>query len=122
MERISAVPILFSGKQDVYLAVAEKYERFILLGILKDGDKLPSVREVAGELGVNPNTVARAYCHLEQKGLVTLLPKKGAYVSYKTEKKTSAPKEIVDVLLSLCERGYKKEDIINAISEVYGND
>ena len=76
---------IFSGKSDVFVEVAERYENFIRLGILKDGDKLPSVRTAAGELGVNPNTVQKAYTLLEEKGLIRALPKKGAFVTYSPE-------------------------------------
>ena len=71
----------FSGKQDVYLEIAKYYEKHILLGVLRVGDKLPSVRIAAGELGVNPNTVARAYTKLEEMGYIRALPKKGAFVT-----------------------------------------
>ena len=50
----------FIGKQDGYLEIANKYEGYITNGLYKAGDKLPSVRAVAAELGVNPNTVAKA--------------------------------------------------------------
>lgn len=71
-----------SGKRDVYIEVAERYEKFIKLGVLSDGDRLPSVRVAAGELGVNPNTVQRAYTLLEEKGLIRSMPKKGAFVTF----------------------------------------
>ena len=53
--------IRITGKRSVYLEIAEEYKRFIRLGVLSDGDKLPSVRALAVELGINPNTVERAY-------------------------------------------------------------
>ena len=71
----------FSGRQDVYIEIAEKITQYIRAGVYRAGDKLPSVRQAAGEMGVNPNTVARAYALLEERGLVHALPKKGAYVS-----------------------------------------
>ena len=74
------VDIFRSGKQDVYLAVAERYERYIKSGVLKSGDKLPSVRVAAEELGVNPNTVQKAYTLLESRGFIYSVPKKGAFV------------------------------------------
>ena len=70
------------GKQDVYLEIVERYKRYIELGIIKNGEKLPSVRSAAGEIGVNPNTVAKAYSVLEADGYVCSLPKKGAFVTY----------------------------------------
>ena len=66
----------FSGRQDVYIEIADKYGRYITDGIYKNGDRLPSVRTAAGEMGVNPNTVARAYALLEERGFIRSLPKK----------------------------------------------
>ena len=71
----------FSGKREIYLEVAEKYESYIRIGILSPGEKLPSVRAAAQEMGINPNTMARAYSYLEERGLIYTLPKKGVYVA-----------------------------------------
>lgn len=70
----------FSGKQDVYLEVAERYARYIREGVLRPGEGLPSVRAVAEELGINPHTVSKAYGVLEEQGYLQIIPKKGAYV------------------------------------------
>ena len=67
------MPLGFTGKRDVYLEVAERYEKYIKLGVLRDGDKLPSVRTAAGELGVNPNTVQKAYQHLFVKLFINII-------------------------------------------------
>ena len=114
---------IFSGKSDVYIEVAERYERFIKLGVLANGDKLPSTRAAAGELGVNPNTVQKAYTLLEQKGLIRALPKKGAFVTYTPEagavevvKDNGA---IVRALTELKEQGYTKEEIAVTLDEIY---
>lgn len=74
--------IRITGKRSVYLEIAEEYKRFIRLGVLSDGDKLPSVRALAVELGINPNTVERAYTLLESEGYIRTIVKKGAYVDY----------------------------------------
>ena len=68
------------GKQSVYMEIAEEYKRFIRMGVLRDGEKLPSVRALALELGINPNTVERAYGLLEDEGFVRTVAKKGAFV------------------------------------------
>lgn len=54
---------------------------FISLGILAPNDKLPSVRSLAGELAINPNTVAKAYQELELQGYVYTIPGKGCFVN-----------------------------------------
>ena len=111
------MPLIFSGKQDVYIEIAEKYKEYIRLGILKDGDKLPSVREAATDLSVKPNTVARAYAKLEEEGYVKALPKKGAFVTYGGQRQDSEKKRIIRELRDM---GVDKATLYKWIEEVYG--
>ena len=111
----------FSGKQDVYLEIAEKYKEYIKLGIIKNGEKLPSVRDAACEMGVNPNTVARAYSKLEEEGYVRSLPKKGAFVTYGDEKseRISEPDK-KNVIYAFRDMGISRANLQKWIEEVYG--
>lgn len=109
----------FSGKQDVYLEIAERFKEYIKLGVYKDGDKLPSVREAAGELGVNPNTIAKAYSILEKEGLICSLPKKGAFVT-QGKSDTQCPPDKRSVIAALRDMGIEKQTLIDWIEEVYG--
>ena len=112
-----------SGKQDVYLDVAERYARYIQIGVLKEGDRLPSVRALAGELGINPNTVQRAYTHLEEQGLIRSVPKKGAYVTGAVPAEMGAQTNpATEVLATLKKQGISKEMILSAFKEVYSDD
>ena len=63
----------------------------ILAGILRPGDKLPSVRELAATLTINPNTIARAYRDLEQQGWIATVSGKGCFVCDKTPSRDKAP-------------------------------
>ncbi len=108
-----------SGKQDVYLEIAEKYREYIQLGIFKHGEKLPSVRDAAGELGVNPNTIAKAYALLEEQGFVRALPKKGAFVSYGEEPEKKEAPDKRAVIYALRDMGIDKQTLIKWIEEVY---
>ncbi len=113
----------FSGKHDVYLEIAERYRQYIQLGVIAYGERLPSVRTAATELGVNPNTIARAYSVLESEGFVRALPKKGLYVIWQGS--TPAPTmdgESRAYLESLRQKGIPKELVIAWIEEVYSED
>lgn len=110
----------FSGKQDVYLEIAERYKEYIKLGIIKNGEKLPSVRSAAGELGVNPNTVARAYSILEAEGYIRALPKKGAFVIF--EESGSEEPDKKNVIFALKDMGVSRSTLQKWIEEVYGDD
>lgn len=111
----------FSGKQDVYIEIAEKYKEYILNGIYKYGDKLPSVRYTALELGVNPNTVARAFSLLEEWGYINSISKKGAFVIYNGES-TNGNEAVLKSVLDLKNSGITYDELLNALKEVYKND
>lgn len=120
------MPIGFSGKRDVYIEVAQRYEKYIRVGVLRDGDKLPSVRTAAGELGVNPNTVQRAYALLEEKGLILTIPKKGVFVtcsaSGNNEEKGYSRAEVVDAITKFKLQGISLEELTQLVKEVYNDD
>lgn len=110
----------FAGKQDVYIEIAERYEQYILKGIYKNGDKLPSVRVAGQELGVNPNTVARAYALLVEKGYVCSLPKKGAFVTYGAIYNNHETKDACKkAILELKELGITYDDFVSLAKEVF---
>ncbi len=115
------MPKGFTGKRDVYIEVAERYEKYIKMGVLRDGDKLPSVRVAANDLGVNPNTVQRAYTLLEEKGLICSLPKKGAFVTFvhNEERQDGRRAEIIGLLNELKEKGITRDEIAELLTEVY---
>ena len=113
----------FSGKREVFLEIADRYANYIKLGVLKDGDRLPSVRVTAGELNVNPNTVQKAYSYLEEQGLICTLPKKGVYVTFSDNSQSIIKKNpAMDSIMCLKDAGVKRSEILSAIKEVYGDD
>ena len=80
-----AMEVYLSGKRNIYEEIVETYAKYIRTGALRAGEKLPSCRGLAMQLGINPNTVERAYSELEKRGLIRTLPKKGAFVRAEAE-------------------------------------
>lgn len=72
--------IRLNGKKSIYEQIVEEYGRYIRAGAFRAGEKLPSCRALAAQLGINPNTVERAYSELEREGLIHTIPKKGVFV------------------------------------------
>ena len=64
----------------IYLQIKEGLCRLILTGVLPEGERLPSVRELAGQLAINPNTIQRAYRELEHEGFICSITGKGSFV------------------------------------------
>lgn len=75
----------YSERRPIYEQVAEKIAELIIRGVLPPESQLPSVRSLAMDLSINPNTIQRAYQELERKGYTYSVPGKGSFVSQKTE-------------------------------------
>ena len=108
------------AKLSVYESIVEKIKREISLGILSEGEKLPSCREFALELGVNPNTVQRAYSTLEEEGVLYTIPKKGVYVQ--AHDPPTALKEAETQLRAFKAAGLKKEELEALLRTIYSED
>lgn len=65
----------------MYLQIVQQVREALRLGLLDVGDQLPTVREVVASIGINPNTVAKAYRELERDGLVDARPGRGTFVA-----------------------------------------
>lgn len=65
----------------IYVQVETQIKNAIAAGALKSGQPLPSVRKLAAELGINPNTAARAYQELDREGTITTVPGGGTFVA-----------------------------------------
>ncbi len=66
--------------EPIYRQLTRQIKHAITTGVLKPGNKLPTVRQLAVDLVINPNTVARAYRELEQRGLLESSPRRGTFV------------------------------------------
>lgn len=107
-------------KMSLYLIIGENIKRKIGAGILKAGDKLPSCRQMADELGVNPNTVQKAYSRLEDDGVVFTIAKKGVFVSSSHRPKVDKNKLLAMKLNELRSMGYTREEIVGCVNNLFG--
>ena len=74
----------YRDSRPIYEQVRDGLRRLIITGALQAGDKLPSVRAMAGQLAINPNTIQRAYEALEAEGYVYSVPGKGSFAAPNT--------------------------------------
>ena len=70
----------YRENRPIYAQVIERFKEQISAGALEPGDRLPSVRELAAELAINPNTIQRSYRQLEMEGWIVTVPGKGCFV------------------------------------------
>lgn len=115
--------INLQGKDSIYEQIKSQIERFIKSGVLKPDDKLPSVRNMAEDLGINPNTVMKAYQELEKNGYIYTLNKKGVFVSRDLDfKKEKNRKDAVYMLNTLKDEGFTKTDLQEMLEEVFSEE
>lgn len=74
------ITIDYKDKRPIYEQIVEKIRRLILRGILKKDDALPSVRSLALELSINPNTIQKAYQELERMGYIYSVKGRGSFI------------------------------------------
>lgn len=110
----------------VYEQIIKQVEEQVLTGILKEGDKLPSVRSLSVKLSINPNTIQKAYKELDRRQLIITVPGKGSFISEKAIEVVGANSrekmtELNKIIRELALAGVTKEEIINNIEEVFNN-
>ncbi len=105
--------ISLQGKDSIYEQIRNQILRFIKSGVLNPHDKLPSVRQLAQDLGINPNTVQKAYQELEKDGYIYTLSKKGAFVADRSQKKDmdSLAYEFMETVRRFNDLGIDKETL-----------
>ena len=107
----------------IYLQIVDGMKREILTGIFGPDDRLPSIRDLAVDLKVNPNTIAKAYQELETLGVIYFRRGQGAFVAPRTEedRMAEAKKEIMGRLaeiLDIAERmGLSREALRSLLEE-----
>ena len=108
----------------IYLQIMESVQRLVATGQLMPGDQLPTVRQLAVDLRVNPNTVARAYLELDHKGVISSQQGRGTYVSGRvdaaalTQRREEKLRAMVSTfLLEALSLGYSLRDVQGMIEQ-----
>ena len=112
----------FDDNRSIYIQLIEQIQTLILTGVYPPGSRLPAVRELAAEAGVNPNTMQRALAELENTKLVYSVRTSGRFVTedagmLKELKKNFAMKEVNEFCRKMKELGYTNEEIISFIEK-----
>lgn len=120
------ITINYRDPRPIYEQLKEKLRRLILTGALREGERLPSVRELAGQLSINPNTIARAYRELETEGFVYSVAGKGSFASGLAHvdegRKQELRAQLAAAATELRQLGETEESLIQLIKEVLPND
>jgi GntR family transcriptional regulator len=111
-------------RRPIYVQIMDEVRRARVLGTLRSGDPLPSVRQLAADLGVNPNTVKQAYHELEREGLVEMRRGQGTYLANGApagaERKRLLREVAQRALLDAQRHGATPRELVEAIRNVAG--
>ena len=108
----------------IYEQVQDGLRRLMVSGVLQEGEKLPSVRSLAGQLAINPNTIQRAYEALEREGYVYSIGGKGSFVAPRREVDTARQEELLNRLDSCVKEllflGVSREELLRRVEGTEG--
>jgi GntR family transcriptional regulator len=122
------ISLNFRDSTPIYEQIKNSFRELIIAGIMQPDEKLPSVRELASELSLNPNTIQRAYTELEAEGYIYSIQGKGNYVSVREyvsgDRKERLLQNFVEIATELIFLGEKPEDLRKLIGakEIESND
>ena len=118
------VKIELDGTASIHDQICSEISRLISVGVLAPDEKLPAVRETAKALGVNPNTVQKAYAALEKNGLIYSVPAKGSYVAPGGMAAEAVKKEASEALRTAMEKaaltGVSRETAEEIMNDIWG--
>ena len=117
----------FSNDAPIYPQLIQQVKIGIVTGAFPPGERLPSVRDLATEAGVNPNTMQRALAELERDGLVYSQRTAGRFVTedktmINTAKRSLAERHVKTFLEAMLRLGFQKDEIIDLISKELGEE
>lgn len=119
---IILIALNYRDARPIYLQIEEGLRKLILTGVIATGDKLPSVRELATQMAINPNTIQRAYRELEAEGFIHTIPGRGSFAAALTEVDNSRKEEVLKSFqtsaIELLGLGVEKETLKHLIDEI----
>jgi len=112
------------SRKPIYEQVIEGIERDIVMGILREREQLPSIRELSAMLGVNPNTIQKAFAELDRNGIIVSGQGRGCFVADRAaqkikEKLTVKITEVESIAAELARAGIEEEKLIAAVRRAY---
>jgi len=113
------------SSKPIYEQIIERIKENIIKGILKPGDKLPSVRELAAAITINPNTISKAYSELERTKAIEVIRGKGTFVAenfkpvINEEKMRRIKEHMKEIIIEAHYIGIDKYMLIDILNEVY---
>lgn len=116
----------YQDRRPIYEQIVDRFQVLIVKGILKADSQLPSVRKLAMELSINPNTIQKAYTILEQQGFIYPIKGRGNFVAQDiqglSEQNAKFYDDLKDMVKYAMDRGISKDDFIEHAATYYGEE
>lgn len=113
----------YKDRRPIYEQVVDKLEELMVCGGLKEDSQLPSVRSLAMDLSINPNTIQRAYTELERQGFIYSIKGKGSFVAESSVIKSARQIHLYSDLKRLTEEakllGITNQEFVNQVNQYY---
>ena len=113
----------YKSRLPIYEQLYKSITRMAALGAIDRGEALPSVRTLAQELGVNPNTVQKAYQMLEHDGIICSVPGKGSFISNNSsaisQQQEIAGEKLEEAIKAAADCGIQKTEIIERVNNLF---
>lgn len=117
------IVIDYKDNRPLYEQIVERFQVLIERGVLKPEDQMPSVRSLAMELSINPNTIQKAYAELERRGYIYTVKGRGNFVSYDEELRAKRRSQQLEVFrqkaMQAMESGVTKDELLQIVEEVF---
>ena len=114
----------YRDRRPIYEQIAERFQELMMSGGLEQDAQLPSVRSLAMDLSINPNTIQRAYAELERKGYIYSVKGKGSFVADNSALKDSRRQAVLqkqeETALAAAGLGIERETLKDVIDKIYG--
>ncbi len=111
----------YRDSRPIYVQIMDALRQQIASGVLQQEEKLPSVRELAATLSINPNTIQRAYRQLEMEGWIATVPGKGCFVcgipDGNPQEELRLLRQFDDSARNLLLRGYTRQELIKRLEQ-----
>ena len=112
----------YTDHRPIYEQIKEQTRELILNKALEEHQQLPSVRELASQLTINPNTIQRAYKELEREGYIYSMKAKGYFVDVQLARKNENIKLLENAVKELVYLGTEEKEVIDLIENIYKGD
>ena len=120
------ININYRDRRPIFEQVKDGFRNLIISGVLKEGERMPSVRDLASSLAINPNTIQRAYRELESEGYICSVSGKGSFVSQRDEaadrRRAELLSKMAETVRELRHTGLNEEELISLIRKEYSDD